>query len=53
MAEKKKSKKVNHLTLKECEDIIVKLGGQLQCQYVQKVLERQQQLLVKKQFDKN
>jgi len=53
MANKKKNKKVNHLSLKECEDIIAKLGGQLQCQYVQKVLERQQELLVKKQFDKN
>lgn len=52
MAEKKKNKKVNRLSLKECEEIIVKLGGQLQCQYVQKVLERQKELLVKKQFDK-
>lgn len=52
MAKKKKNKKVNKLTLKECEDIIVKLGGQVQCQYVQKVLERQKELLAKKQFDK-
>jgi hypothetical protein len=51
MAEKKKSKKVNKLSLRECEDIIAKLGGQLQCQYVQKVLERQKELLVKKTFD--
>jgi len=49
---KKKCRKVNQLTLKECEDIIAKLGGQLQCQYVQQVLERQKQLVVKKQFDK-
>jgi len=53
MAEKKKKKKVNHLTLKECEDIIAKLGGQAQCQYVQQVLEQQKQLLVRKQFKKD
>lgn len=54
MSEKKKhNKKVNRLSLKECEEIIAKLGGQLQCQYVQQVLFRQQELLVKKQFDKN
>lgn len=52
MSEKKK-KKVNQLSLKECDDIIAKLGGQLQCQYVQQVLERQKELIVKKQFDKN
>ena len=54
MAKKdKKNKKINRLTLKECEDIITRLGGQVQCQYVQKVLERQKELLVKKQFDKS
>lgn len=53
MAKKKKSKKVNSLSLKECEHIVAKLGGQLQCHYVQQVLERQQQLLVKKTFDNN
>lgn len=53
MAKKKNNKKVNQLSLKECEDIIAKLGGQLQCQYVQQVLERQKALIVKKQFDKN
>jgi hypothetical protein len=54
MSEKteKKNKKVNRLTLKECDDIIHKLGGQLQCQYVQQVLFRQQTLLVKKTFNK-
>ena len=51
MAEKKNIKKVNKLTLKECADIIDKLGGQSQCQYVQKVLERQSALFVKKAFD--
>ena len=51
MAEKKKIKKVNKLTLKECADIIDKLGGQSQCQYVQKVLERQSALFVQKAFD--
>lgn len=49
---KKKNKKINQLSLKECEEIIAKLGGQIQCQYVQKVLERQKELQVKKQFDK-
>lgn len=53
MAKKKNNKKVNQLSLKECEDIIAKLGGQLQCQYVQKVLERQNELVVKQQFKKN
>jgi len=53
MAKKKNNKKVNQLSLKECEDIIAKLGGQLQCQYVQQVLDRQKELIVKKQFDKN
>jgi len=52
MAKKKNNKKVNHLSLKECKDIIAKMGGQLQCQYVQQVLERQKQLIVKKEFDK-
>lgn len=51
--EKKKNKKVNQLSLKECENIIAKLGGQLQCQYVQNVLERQKELIVKKQFKKD
>ena len=52
MVKKKNNKKVNQLSLKECEDIIAKLGGQVQCQYVQQVLERQKQLIVKKEFDK-
>jgi len=52
MAKKKNNKKVNHLSLKECEDIIAKMGGQVQCQYVMCVLERQRQLIVKKQFNK-
>jgi hypothetical protein len=48
----KKNKKVNQLTLKECNTIIEKMGGQLQCQYAQQVLLRQQALLVKKTFNK-
>ena len=52
MAKKKNNKKVNQLSLKECEDIIAKLGGQLQCQYVNCVLERQKELIAKKEFDK-
>jgi len=50
MAKKKKNKKVNQLSLKECEDIIAKLGGQLHCQYTQQVLERQKELVVRKSF---
>ena len=53
MAKKTRGKKVNKLSLKECEDIIAKSGGQLQCQYVRDVLSRQQQLMVKKTFDNN
>lgn len=49
---KKKIKKVNQLSLKECEEIINRLGGQIQCEYAQQVLERQKQLIVKKEFDK-
>jgi len=49
---KKKNKKVNQLSLKECEEIIARLGGQLQCEYAQQILERQKQLIVKKEFDK-
>ena len=52
MSEKAKKKKVNQLSLKECEAIIEKLGGQVQWQYVQQVLKRQQELLVKKTFEK-
>ena len=53
MADKAKKKKVNQLSLKECEAIIERMGGQVQCQYVQQVLDRQKELIVKKQFDKN
>jgi hypothetical protein len=52
MSDKKKNKKVNHLSLKECESIIEKMGGQIHCQYMQQVLERQRTLLVKKTFEK-
>jgi hypothetical protein len=52
MSDKKKNKKVNQLSLKECESIIEKLGGQIHCQYMQQVLERQRALLVKKTFEK-
>ena len=52
MSAKKNNKKVNQLTLKECEVIIQKTGGQVHCQYVQQVLQRQQELLVKKTFEK-
>jgi len=52
MSDKKKNKKVNHLSLRECESIIEKMGGQIHCQYMQQVLKRQQELLVKKTFEK-
>jgi hypothetical protein len=52
MSAKKNNKKVNKLTLKECEQIIQKTGGQVHCQYVQQVLQRQQELIVKKTFAK-
>ena len=51
MSKKQKNKKVNHLTLKECEDIISRSGGQLHCQYIMQVVERQRGLLAKKTFD--
>jgi len=47
-----KKKKVNHLTLKECEDIISKSGGLKECLFVQHVLERYNKLLVNKAFKK-
>ncbi len=52
MSKEKNNKKVNKLTLQECEMIIGKSGGQVHCQYVQQVLQRQQELMVKKTFAK-
>lgn len=52
MAEKKKKKKVNHLNLKECENIIKNSGGLLECAYVQHVMNRYNQLVAQKEFDK-
>lgn len=51
MAEKKK-KKVNNLKLKECEEIIKKLGGMTECAYVQHVVERYNVLLAANEFEK-
>jgi len=48
----KKKKKVNHLTLKECEDIISKSGGMKECLFVRHVLEQYNKLLVTKAFNK-
>lgn len=53
MSEKSKKKKINHLSLKDCEDIINRLGGQQQCQYVLQVMDRLKTLQAKKQFDKS
>jgi len=47
---KKKKKKVNHLNLKECEEIITKLGGMKECLFVQHVLEHYNKLTVQKAF---
>jgi len=52
MSKEKSNKKVNKLTLKECEVIIQNTGGQVHCLYVQQVLQRQQELMVKKTFAK-
>lgn len=51
MAEKKK-KKVNSLKLKECEEIIKKMGGMTECAYLQHVVERYNVLLAESEFDK-
>jgi len=51
MAEKSKKKKINHLSLSECKEIINRLGGQQQCQYVLQVMDRLKVLQAKKQFD--
>jgi len=48
----KKKKKVNRLTLKECEEIITKLGGVKECLFVQHVLEQYNKLNVQKAFKK-
>ena len=52
MSEKKKKKKVNSLNLKECEEIIKRWGGQLECQYLQQVLNQYNKLVAQKEFDK-
>lgn len=52
MPEKKKKKKVNNLNLKECEDIIKKVGGMAECAYVQHVMDQYNVLLAKSEFDK-
>lgn len=52
MAEKNKKKKVNRLNLKECENIIKNAGGFIECAYVQHVMNRYNQLVVQKEFDK-
>jgi len=52
MAEKKKKKKVNIMNLKECEEVIKRLGGQLECQYLQQVMNQYNKLVAQKEFDK-
>jgi len=45
MAEnKKKNKKVNKLTLQECETVLFKLGNQTQNKYYKNVFERMMKL---------
>jgi len=53
MAEKKKKKKVNGMNMKECEDVISKQGGTLECLYIQHVIAHYQMLKAKKSFDKS
>ncbi len=43
--EKKKNKKVNHLNLKECEDILEKLKNQKESHYYNHVLLRYKNLI--------
>lgn len=45
MSEIKKKKKVNQLTIKECEAILERLAGQTECKYYQHVLEHYKKLL--------
>ena len=52
MPEKKRKKKVNHLNLKECENIIKNSGGIAECAYVQHVMNRYNELVAQKEFDK-
>jgi len=49
---KKKNKKVNHLSVKQCEEIMEKKGGVKECLYIQHVMERYNQLMVQKAFKK-
>jgi len=53
MADKKKKKKVNGMNMKECEDVINKQGGAVECLYIQHVMAHYQMLKAKKSFDKN
>lgn len=45
MSEIKKNKKVNQLTIKECEAILKRLADQTECKYYQHVLEHYRRLL--------
>jgi hypothetical protein len=47
---KKKNKKINHLSLRECEAILERAGGTAQCLYIQQILLQRQILLAKKKF---
>jgi hypothetical protein len=45
VTEIKKNKKVNHLTVQECESILKRLAGQVENRYYQHVLEHYRKLL--------
>jgi len=45
VTENKKKKKVNQLNIKECESILHRLAGQIECKYYQHVLEHYRRLL--------
>lgn len=45
MAKKHKKKKVNHLSIKECEEVLARLKGQDNSLYYQHVLQHYRRLL--------
>lgn len=45
MSENKKKKKVNQLNIKECEAILARLAGQIECKYYQHVLSHYRSLI--------
>jgi hypothetical protein len=50
MKKKSARKKINNLSLKECEAIIEKYGGRAECLYVQHVLNQYNKLRAEKEL---